>query len=195
MNIVYLPIIGCASSSTLPPADSSAIMLRRLWMFPCSVALSLALACDSSAPPPSAKADAKADPEAKAKTRPVAAPATPPPLPPAPEGAVTIKGVYVQTCAPPHACPSLLQDAGAAHCAGLKLGALRWRLPTLKELEAWRGHDQLAGYDVFHWSGSAWEEDPAQWWIYDPGSGSKTTAKPDRKPFTIRCAAQPGGAP
>jgi hypothetical protein len=90
---------------------------------------------------------------------------------------------------PKTACPALLQDAGVAHCKSLQLGGLLWRLPTLQELEAWRGNAALVGYDVFHWSGTAWSDDPGQFWIYDPGSGAKTTAKPDRKPFTIRCVA------
>ena len=104
-------------------------------------------------------------------------------------GTVQIGRVYVQTCADAKACPALLQDAGVAHCKSLQLGGLLWRLPTLEELESWKGNPALVGYDVFHWSGSAWDEDPGQFWIFDPGSGAKTTAKPDRKPFTIRCVA------
>lgn len=160
-----------------------ALVLR--WSF----ALSLgAAACDSSTPKPEAeptKAEAPPAPRASEPddhTKPKA-------LAPAPEGAVAIGRVYVQTCADPKACPALLQDAGVAHCKALGLGGLLWRLPTLQELESWRGNPALVGYDVFHWSGTAWDEDPAQLWIYDPGSGAKTTAKPDRKPFTIRCVA------
>ena len=161
-------------------------------VIPLALALALvgAVACDSSKPkavevadaktkagPAPSKADAKvAEPEHGA-------------LAPAPAGTVAIGRVYVQTCADPKACPALLQDAGVAHCKALQLGGLLWRLPTLQELESWRGNPALAGYDVFHWSGTAWEDDPAQFWMYDPGSGAKTTAKPDRKPFTIRCVA------
>lgn len=147
--------------------------------------------CDSSKPAKSEPAGAKGEAAAAAaKTEPTKE-AEPPPLPPAPEGTVAIDRVYVHTCAEPSSCPSLLQDAGAAHCEGLSLGSLRWRLPTLVELESWKGNEALVGFDVFHWSGSPWEEDPEQLWIFDPGSGSKTTAKPDRKPFTIRCVASP----
>ena len=156
--------------------------------------LGLVLACDSS---PAAKPaePAKAGPtEPEPEPAPTKAkPAEPEPLPPAPEGAAAIDGVYVQTCAAPHACPQLHQDAGAAHCKGLTLGALAWALPTLEQLESWKGQASLQGFDVFHWSGTPWDEDPEQWWIYDPGSGSKTTARPDRKPFTVRCVARPAG--
>lgn len=116
-----------------------------------------------------------------------------PPIPPAPPGTVAIERRYVHTCQESSACPTLLQDAGAKHCSGLTLGGLSWRLPTFAELQSWRGHDALAAFDVFHWSASAWDEDPAQFWIFDPGSDSKTTARPDRKPFTIRCVAEPKG--
>jgi hypothetical protein len=158
--------------------------------------LGLGLACDSSpktapASEPSKQSAAASKAETKAETKATPA-AEPPKLPPAPEGAVALDGVYVQTCQPPHDCPQLLQDAGVAHCEGLTLGSLKWRLPSIEQLEAWRGKAKLHGYDVFHWSGSPWDEDPKQLWIYDPGSGSKTTAKPDRKPFTIRCVAEPG---
>jgi len=149
-----------------------------------------ALACDSgkTAPAEPAKAEAAPKPAAKA-SEPADPHANPKPLAAPPEGAVAIGRVYVQTCAAPNSCPALLQDAGVAHCKALGLGGLLWRLPTLEELESWRGNPALVGYDVFHWSSTAWDEDPAQLWIYDPGSGAKTTAKPDRKPFTIRCVA------
>ncbi len=155
-----------------------------------SFALSLVgvVACDSK-PAPTGPVEAKAEP-AKAEPAKAKDPhANPEPLAAAPEGTVAIGRVYVQTCAAPNACPALLQDVGVAHCKLLALGGLLWRLPTLQELEAWRGNPALVGYDVFYWSGTAWNEDPAQFWIYDPGSGAKTTAKPDRKPFTIRCVA------
>jgi hypothetical protein len=155
-----------------------------------ALALSLlaGLACDSSTPAPAKPTEAATKPATPTNERP---PTEPAPLGPAPAGTVAIGKVYVQTCAEPQACPALLQDAGATHCKSLGLAGLQWRLPTLAQLEAWRGNAALVGYDVFHWSGSAWDEDPGQLWIYDPGSGSKTTAKPDRKPFTIRCVAQP----
>jgi hypothetical protein len=160
-------------------------------MIPRSAALALvllaALACDSK-PAPAEPAEAKAEPAPRASA-PKDPHASPNPLAAAPEGAVAIGRVYVQTCADPKACPALLQDAGVAHCRSLALGGLLWRLPTVQELESWRGNPALVGYDVFHWSGTAWDEDPTQLWIYDPGSGAKTTAKPDRKPFTIRCVA------
>ncbi|MCA9653679.1 MAG: hypothetical protein H6712_26465 [Myxococcales bacterium] len=156
------------------------------------LACSLVLACDSAKPAADPPAEAK---EAEATPKPAAPEARPEPepLPPAPEGTVVIDRKYVHTCADPTSCPTLLQDAGAAHCAGLELGGLSWRLPTLAELESWKGNAELSGFDVFHWSGSAWEEDAAQLWILDPGSDAKTTAKPDRKPFTIRCVAEPKG--
>ncbi|MCX4240617.1 hypothetical protein [Paraliomyxa miuraensis] len=151
------------------------------------------LACDSKPTKADGKAesaDAKGEPDAS-EAKPAQSEAKPAPMAPAPEGAVVIDRVYVHTCAATDSCPALLQDAGAAHCKSLTLGGLSWRLPTVEELESWRGNEALSGYDVFHWSGSAWDEDPGQFWMYDPGSGSKTTAKPDRKPFTIRCVAQP----
>lgn len=150
--------------------------------------LPLVLACDAK-PAPAKPATEEAGPVARAPAAKQDPHANPEPLAAAPAGAVAIGRVYVQTCADAKACPALLQDAGVAHCKALGLGGLLWRLPTLAELEAWRGNPALVGYDVFHWSGSAWDEDPAQFWIYDPGSGAKTTAKPDRKPFTIRCVA------
>jgi len=146
-----------------------------------------ALACDSKpAPAKPTEAEAKSAPN---KSEPEDDHSKPKALAPAPEGSVAVGRIYVQTCAAGKPCPLLLQDAGVAHCKSLGLGGLLWRLPTLEELESWRGNPDLVGYDVFHWSGSAWDEDPGQFWIYDPGSGSKTTAKPDRKPFTIRCVA------
>jgi hypothetical protein len=147
-----------------------------------------ALACDSSKPAPAEPAKAEAKP-APREREPADDHSKPKALAPAPEGAVAVGRIYVQTCAEAKPCPALLQDAGVAHCKQLALGGLLWRLPTLEELESLRGNPNLVGYDVFHWSGTAWDEDPGQLWIYDPGSGSKTTAKPDRKPFTIRCVA------
>lgn len=155
----------------------------------------LALACDPAPKAEAPKKDASPVPKSAAAESKVGSKveskAEPARLPPAPEGAVTIDGVYVQSCVEPHGCPPMLQDAGAKHCKELTLGELSWQLPTLEQLESWKDEAALSGFDVFHWSGSAWDEDPAQFWIYDPGSGSKTTAKPDRKPFTIRCVARP----
>lgn len=148
-----------------------------------------ALACDSKPAPAKPAEPAAAAKPAPRASEPEDEHSKPKALAPAPAGTVQIGRVYVQTCADPKACPALLQDAGVAHCTSLKLGGLLWRLPTLAELESWKGNADLVGYDVFHWSGTAWDEDPKQFWIYDPGSGSKTTAKPDRKPFTIRCVA------
>jgi hypothetical protein len=161
------------------------IMVRSLAL---ALLLPLVLACDAKPAPPKPAVE-EAEPVARAPAPKQDPHANPEPLAAAPAGAVAIGRVYVQTCADAKACPALLQDAGVAHCKALGQGGLLWRLPTLAELEAWRGNPALVGYDVFHWSGSAWDEDPTQFWIYDPGSGAKTTAKPDRKPFTIRCVA------
>ncbi|MEM7152735.1 MAG: hypothetical protein AAF799_07825 [Myxococcota bacterium] len=149
----------------------------------------LVLACDAPAKAPSKSASEEASAPAAAKS-PTPAP-EPAALPPAPDGAVIIDRVYVQTCAQPEACPDLMQKPGAEHCAGLQLGGLSWRLPTLEQLQSWRGNADLKRFDVMHWSGSVWKEDAGQVWIYDPGSNAKTTAKPDRKPFVIRCVAEP----
>lgn len=184
--------------------EAGAVAWPRMPSRPLALALSLSwtFACDASRPAPAHKGDdppvtpAKAEPKAAKAEDPHESPKLTAP----PEGTVAIGRVYVQTCAAPTAgsgaetgapapCPALLQDAGVAHCKALALGGLLWRLPTLEELESWRGHPGLVGFDVFHWSGTTWDEDPAQIWIYDPGSGAKTTAKPDRKPFTIRCVA------
>lgn len=161
------------------------------------LAPSLVSACDSTpAKPDAAKPDAAkpdaATPDASAEAAPTPEPK---PLAPAPEGAVILDGIYVQICAAEGDCPPLHQDAGAAHCAGLSLGGMTWRLPSLAELERGVGHAELSRFEGFHWSGTAWNEDPAQFWIFDPTSGSKTTAKPDRKPFTIRCVAEPPRSP
>lgn len=164
--------------------------MRTAWL----LVLGLGLACDSApdAARPGSTPEAKATVERKAEPEAQAAAPERPSLAPPPPGAVIIDGVYVQTCEQAEACPALRQRAGDAHCRGLTLGGLAWRLPTIEQLEAWKASAGLRGFDVFHWSGSPWDEDPQQWWIYDPGSGSKTTARPDRKPFTIRCVAGPG---
>ncbi len=142
-------------------------------------ALAVALGCDAAPKP----APLEAAPE----------PATPKPAAPkpAPGGSTILGGVYVQTCATPGACPSLLQPAGAAHCKALGLGGMTWRLPTRDELKAWRGKPELVGFEGFHWSGTPFEDAPGQVWIFDPTSGSETTIPGDRKPFAVRCVAKP----
>ena len=157
--------------------------------------LTLLLACDSGdeAAKDTKKEEAKnTAPEAKAEAD--AKAATPARVEPAeaPEGTAEIGGVFVRTCAEPHPCPSMKHAEGKAYCEGLKTGDMTWRLPSLAELESWRGNAALTAFDVMHWTGTAWEEDAGQVWIYDPGSGAKTTAPPDRKPFTIRCVAEAG---
>ncbi|MBC8068025.1 MAG: DUF1566 domain-containing protein, partial [Deltaproteobacteria bacterium] len=99
--------------------------------------------------------------------------------------------LYVQTCATPGSCPALLQVAGAAHCEALELGGLAWRLPTHAELKSWQGKPGLVGFDGFHWSSTPYDEAPEQVWIFDPTSKSETTIPKNRKPFAVRCAAQP----
>lgn len=156
----------------------------------CAFSITMALACDRAPEPANAQTKA-ATPDATRTPAP-AADGTPAARSPAPEGTVEIGGLFVHTCAEPASCPSLMHAAGVAHCEALTLGSLKWRLPSIQELESWRGDARLRAFDVFHWSGTAWEDDPGQVWIYDPGSGAKTTAPPTRKPFTIRCVATPG---
>lgn len=157
----------------------------------CLLIVALVAGCDST---PQPAASPQSEPSKPLEPARVPTPAAPElePLAAAPAGTVVIDRRYVHTCAEAGSCPTLMQRPGAAHCRGLTLGGLTWRLPSVKELESWKGDAALAGYDVFHWSGTAWDEDPEQLWIFDPGSGSKTTAKPTRKPFTIRCVAEPG---
>lgn len=154
----------------------------------CFLIVALVAGCDST---PKPAALPQTEPSTAALPSPTKATPAPEPLAEAPAGTVAIDRRYVHTCAETESCPMLLQGPGAAHCRGLTLGALTWRLPSLSELESWKGNAALAGYDVFHWSGTAWDEDPELLWIFDPGSGSKTTTKPTRKPFTIRCVAEP----
>jgi hypothetical protein len=160
----------------------------------CAVSIALAvvssLACDPA--PKAADVPKKAAPPDATRTPAPTADDTPAANPPAPAGTVEIGGLYVHTCAEPASCPSMMHAPGVAHCEALGLGSLKWRLPSIQELESWRGDPRLHAFDVFHWSGTAWEDDPGQVWIYDPGSGAKTTAPPTRKPFTIRCVATPG---
>jgi hypothetical protein len=146
-------------------------------------AIAIVLGCDAApapaaAPPPAA--DAK--PAAKA-----------PALAPAPEGATILGKLYVQTCAASGSCPTVLQVEGAAHCSALATGGLAWRLPTQAELKSWRGKPGLVGFEGFHWSSTPFADAPDQVWIFDPTSGSETTIPKDRKPFMVRCVAQPGG--
>lgn len=151
--------------------------------------LGLVFSCDA---PKKDASEAQSKDEAAPAAAKKATPAPEPkPLAATPEGAIIIDRVYVQTCALPDTCPDLMQKPGAEHCKGLGLGGLTWRLPEVKELESWKGNAELKRFDVMHWSGSVWKEDAKQVWIYDPGSGMKTTAKPDRKPFVIRCVAEP----
>lgn len=139
------------------------------------------LGCDSKPAPAAAPAKADAPPPAATK----AAEAKP-----APDGATILGKLYVQTCAAEGSCPSILQAAGEAHCAALKLGGLVWRLPTHDELKSWRGKPGLTKFDGFHWSSTPFRDAPDQVWIFDPTSGSETTIPRDRKPFTVRCVAQ-----
>jgi hypothetical protein len=145
-------------------------------------------ACDSGSASAPAETPPAESPAAAAKAAPEQ-PAAAAPKPAAPDGTTLIGELYVHTCAEPGSCPQLMHAEGASHCAALDLAGMTWRLPSVTELESWRGHEALTGFDVFHWSGTAWEDDAGQVWIYDPGSGAKTTAKPTRKPFTIRCVA------
>lgn len=141
------------------------------------------VACDS-APAPAA-APAKVDPPGKAVApKPVE-------LPPAPAGAVVIGKLYVETCAADGACPMLLQVPADEHCRTRTTGGHKWRLPTRDELESWVGKPGLVGFDGFHWSGTPFADAPDQVWIFDPTSASKTTIPKDRKPFKVRCVAQP----
>jgi hypothetical protein len=147
-----------------------------------SSALVILLGCDA-APAPAA-APEKTEPAKSATTKPAA-------LPPAPEGATIIGKLYVQTCAKEGSCPALLQPAGVDHCKSLETGGVAWRLPTHDELKSWRGKPGLTGFDGFHWSSTPFADAPGQVWIFDPTSGSETTIPKDRKPFTVRCVAQP----
>lgn len=145
-------------------------------------AIAIVLACDAAPTPAAAPAPAAPTPAVSPK---------PAALPPAPDGATVLGNVYVQTCAASGSCPALLQLAGAARCKALALGGLAWRLPTQAELKSWRGKPELVGFEGFHWSSTPFADAPGQVWIYDPTSGSETTIPPDRKPFTVRCVAQP----
>jgi hypothetical protein len=139
-------------------------------------------ACDAAEAPASTPAPAE---PAKA------APSKPTTLAPAPQGATIVGKLYVQTCAAAHACPSLLHAAGEAHCEGLASGGLAWRLPTHAELKSLPGRPGLEAMDGFHWSRTPFADAPDQMWIFDPKTGSETTIPRDRKPFTVRCVAQP----
>ena len=140
------------------------------------------------APTPAPEAAAKAPAEAP----PFATPAERPPPPPV--GAILLErpALYVQRCDPEHPCPFLMQPEGEAHCRGLKLGDYEsgWRLPDRDEAVRFSA-PELAAREGFHWTRTAYADDPKQAWIVDPIGGQSTTIPRDRKPFTIRCVMTP----
>jgi hypothetical protein len=117
--------------------------------------------------------------------------------PPAPEGSIALPDpwLYVQTCAEPHPCPSLLQPAGDAHCRELRLGGHdAWRLPSKDEVARFKGVDGLEATAGYHWTRTPFEEDLGQVWIVDPEdpkAAPSTTIPRDRKPFRVRCVKEP----
>lgn len=133
------------------------------------------------------KAPQKSAAPAKAEVK---APPAPEP-PPAPEGAVLLRkpDLYVQVCDPAHPCPKKLQAEGVTHCAGLKLGELKWRLPEREEAKRFRGASELQDLETFHWTQTPYAEDAAQVWVFDPKGGQETTLQKTRKPFVVRCVA------
>lgn len=145
--------------------------------------------------------EAKADPDAElpGEDQRSASFATPTLQPPAaPEGAVVLSAepwLYVQTCAEPHPCPSLLQPAGDAHCRELRLGGYdSWRLPSKAEVPRFKGVEGLEQTSGYHWTRTPYEEDLGQAWIVepeDPAGAPSTTIPRDRKPFRIRCVKEP----
>lgn len=157
----------------------------------CALAMLLLWGCDggstgSSGPSDSSGAGEPAD-EAPADTQP-AAEVEPPPMA-AVDGAVADeeRRIHVQLCAEALPCPKLLQAAAETHCKELDLDGGRWRLPTRDEAKGFKALDGLADRDGFHWTSTAFADDDAQRWIYDPASGSETTVPRDRKKFTVRC--------
>jgi hypothetical protein len=114
--------------------------------------------------------------------------------PPAPGTRMLIRpDLVVQDCSELAPCPDLLQPAALAHCAELKLGGLApWRLATRDELERLAALGEVPGLAGYHWSSSAWEDDPSQVWIVDPaGREQATTLPPTRKPLRARCVHTP----
>lgn len=155
------------------------------------------LACGGDASKPAAPAPAATPapalaPPAPAPGEPFATPNAKPPPPPVGAIALDKPPLYVQTCDPEHPCPALLQPAGEAHCRDLKLGDYEsgWRLPDREEVKRFRG-DGLHALEGFHWTHSAYADDPKQAWIVDPVGGQETTIPRDRKPFTVRCVMSP----
>lgn len=131
---------------------------------------------------------AAGEPATEAEAEPVAAEPTPAPMP-AVDGAAADeeRRIHVQLCAEALPCPKLLQAAAETHCKELDLGGTGWRLPTRDEAKGFKTLDGLAERDGFHWTSTAFADDDAQRWIYDPASGSETTVPKDRKNFTARC--------
>lgn len=158
--------------------------------------LALVFACGSepapAAPSPAPAAPSPAEPPVKAE--PFAQPKLAPP--PAPDGAALLpdrkRPLYVQRCDPAHPCPDLLQPAGETHCRELELGGFTdWRLPDRDDVKRFGEIADLDGADGFHWTRTAFAEDPAQAWIVDPKSGQETTIPRTRKPFRVRCVIEP----
>ncbi len=159
-----------------------------------SLALLLLLGCDGGAKP---TADAS-DEAGAGNERP--GPGAPEPEPePEPlkaiEGAVADEGrrIHVQACTEAVPCPKLLQAAGETQCAELDLDGKGWRLPTRDEAKGFKDLAGLFETEGFHWTGTAFADDDAQRWIFDPGSGSETTVPRDRKSFTVRCVRDAEG--
>ena len=155
----------------------------------------LLVGCDggSSGPAGADKPDTRADDTPDASPEPAAAPE------PAPmkdvDGAVADvdRRMYVQLCTETLPCPKLLQAAAETHCEELDLDGSGWRLPTRDEAKGFKTLDGLAERDGFHWTSTAFADDDAQRWIYDPASGSETTVPKDRKNFTVRCVRDAAG--
>lgn len=160
---------------------------------PALLLLMLLPACGAPTPTPApAKPETKPDPKPDPKPdAPFATPKARPPPPPA--GAVLLDPpLYAVSCDAAHPCPSLLQPAGETHCRDLTLGGIaHWRLPDREEVKRFAGVAGLEHLDGFHWTRTAFTEDPAQAWIVDPESGQETTIPRTRKPFTIRCVFDP----
>lgn len=162
-----------------------------------AVLVALVLACGGEpgpapAPAPAQPTKSAAEPPARGES--FAKPDLTPPPPP--DGAALLpdrkKPLYVQRCDPAHACPDLLQPAGETHCRDLDVGGLaHWRLPDRDEVKRLGEIAGLDALDGFHWTRTAFAEDPAQAWIVDPKSGQETTIPRTRKPFRVRCVFDP----